>query len=102
MKIIIGILSAFLVGIAGMGLTVDAAAEEGVLFKQRLENTSYCHLKFPAIRRDTLFTNRPQLQDPRFGRIIDYYGSCNHDPLGPEEIVTQRENVQREERRAQD
>ncbi len=49
-----------------------------------------CHMKFPAIREDTLFWDRPVLKDARDGDIIDFYGPCNYDPLGREEIQRQR------------
>ena len=51
---------------------------------------NYCHLKFPAIRENTLYSDRPVLKDPRDGDIIDFYGPCNYDPLGREEVMRQR------------
>jgi len=50
----------------------------------------YCHLKFPAIEEKTLGSPQPVLKDPGSGDIIDFYGPCNHDPLGKEEIHEQR------------
>jgi hypothetical protein len=49
-----------------------------------------CHLKFPAIREDTLFTDRPVPTDPSEGDMIDFYGPCNYDPLGRDSILRQR------------
>src|SRR5262245_37006791 len=51
---------------------------------------SYCHLKFPAIREDTLFSDRPVLKDASEGDIIDFYGPCDYDPLGRESILRQQ------------
>jgi len=52
-------------------------------------------MKFPAIREETLYWDRPVLKDARDGDIIDFYGPCNHDPLGREEIARQRLDLQR-------
>ena len=60
---------------------------------------TYCHLKFPAISESTLFSDRPVLKDPSEGDIRDFYGPCNYDPLGREEIFRQRADHQRERRR---
>jgi hypothetical protein len=49
-----------------------------------------CHLKFPAIREDTLFSDRPVLKDPSEGDMIDFYGPCNYDPLGRDSILRQQ------------
>jgi hypothetical protein len=53
-------------------------------------------MRFPAIGEDTLSWDRPVLKDKSTGDIIDYYGSCNHDPLGKEEIWAQRLQEQRQ------
>ncbi len=62
-----------------------------VLTEARLPGTNYCHLKFPAIRRNTVRSNHPQLEDAHSGDIVDFYGPCDHDPLGRNEIVAQRQ-----------
>jgi hypothetical protein len=49
----------------------------------------YCHMKFPAIEEGTLGTAHPRLKDVSAGDIIDFYGPCNHDPLGSDEITKQ-------------
>lgn len=76
-----------------------AQEAKGIISKVRLPGTNYCHLRFPAIRRDTLYTSHPVLKDPGSGDIIDFYGSCDHDPLGKEQIRAQRENRSRARRR---
>ena len=58
-----------------------------------LEDGSYCHLKFPAIRQSTLYTDHPQLKSSSSGDMVDYYGPCNHDPLGADEIQSQRDEL---------
>ena len=51
--------------------------------------SNYCHQQFPAIRPNTLGTSHPQLEDPSSGDMIDFYGPCNHDPLGKDEVERQ-------------
>lgn len=67
-----------------------AWAAEGVISKVPDPSGSFCHLKFPAIRDDTLFSDRPVLKGPSEGDIIDFYGPCNYEPLGTESIRNQR------------
>lgn len=68
----------------------SASAQEGVLYKLRAGETNYCHLKFPAIRPDTLYSGRPVLQDPSTGAIVDFYGSCDYDPISKAEVFEQK------------
>jgi len=65
-------------------------AQQGVIYKAEAKVDNYCHLKFPAIREETLSWDRPVLKDKSDGDIIDFYGPCNYDPLGKEEIQRQR------------
>lgn len=53
------------------------------------DTTAYCHLKFPAIREDSLSWEQPVLE-PSTGNIMDFYGACDYDPLGSEELRFQR------------
>jgi len=55
---------------------------------------SFCHLRFPAIREDTLFSDNPVFKDASEGDIIDAYGPCNFDPLGRDSILRQRRDHQ--------
>jgi hypothetical protein len=73
-----------------MGTAPANAEQEGILFKLRAGETNFCHMKFPAIDPRTFDWDRPQLQDPRTGIIIDFYGSCDYDPTGPEAVESQR------------
>ena len=61
---------------------------------------SYCHLRFPAIQGRTLGTDKPQLKPTTSADIIDFYGPCDHDPLGKDEIQSQIRL--QEERKAED
>ncbi|PYK49286.1 MAG: hypothetical protein DME20_07245 [Verrucomicrobia bacterium] len=72
---------------------------EGVISKVASPSGDYCHLKFPAIREETLYWDRPVLKDASSGDIVDFYGPCDHDPLGKKEILRQRADVQRERSR---
>jgi hypothetical protein len=67
-----------------------AWAGEVVISKVADSSGSFCHLKFSAIREDTLFSDRPVLKDASEGDIIDFYGPCNYDPLGRDSILRQR------------
>jgi hypothetical protein len=77
--------------VASFGVSSSAlAAAPGVISNAAFTPGSYCHFTFPAIREDTLSWDRPVLKDPSSGDIIDFYGSCDHDPLGKDEIASQR------------
>ncbi|MGH7771701.1 MAG: hypothetical protein ACREQA_05635 [Candidatus Binatia bacterium] len=82
--------------IGTLGVSALASAAEGVISKVAVQGANYCHLKFPAIREETLYWNRPVLKDARNGDIIDFYGPCDYDPLGKGEIEAQRAYYQRE------
>ena len=89
MKIATSFLAAVLL-IGSFGISGTLAAAPGVISNATLTPGSYCHLTFPAIREDTLSWDRPVLKDASSGDIIDFYGSCDHDPLGKDEIASQR------------
>jgi|SRR5919198_6721511 hypothetical protein len=50
---------------------------------------NYCHMKFPAIREETLGSDHPIAKDADSGDNIDFYGPCDHDPQGKDEIQAQ-------------
>jgi len=54
------------------------------------KEATFCHLRFPAIVTRTLGTDAPRLRPATSGDIIDYYGPCDHDPLGKEEVSSQK------------
>ncbi len=80
--------------------TASAAGAPGVIAQDAFDAGDYCHLKFPAIRERTLSSAQPVLKDPSEGDIIDFYGPCDHDPLGKEEVKAQL--LQLQHRRARD
>jgi len=41
------------------------------------------------MREDTLSWQQPVL-DPQAGNIVDFYGPCDYDPTGADEIRAQR------------
>jgi hypothetical protein len=52
---------------------------------------SYCHLRFPAIRPSTITTAKPTLKPASSNDIIDFYGPCDYDPVGKEEVLRQKQ-----------
>ena len=85
-----------------LSMTPSLWAAQGVIYKAPDAAGVYCHLKFPTIREDTLFSARPELKDPSDGDIRDFYGPCDYDPLGREEVLRQQADLQRERRRRYD
>ncbi|HEX2522232.1 MAG TPA: hypothetical protein VHP35_08905, partial [Terriglobia bacterium] len=64
---------------------------DGILLKEEsAPGSNYGHLKFPAIREETLGSDHPVLKDASSGDIIDFYGPLDHDPLGADEVRSQR------------
>jgi hypothetical protein len=51
--------------------------------------SGYCHIKFPPMLENSLGWAAPVL-DESAGNVIDFYGSCDHDPTGAVEIGIQR------------
>lgn len=78
-----------------MMASAPAIAQEGILYKVRSGDSNYCHMKFPAITPGTLASNRPVLQDPNTGVIVDFYGPCDHDPTGKAAVAAQKRARQR-------
>src|SRR5262247_327137 len=89
MKIATSLLAAVLFT-GALGAFKNAIAEDGILSKDQLTGTSYCHEKFPAIRQSTLGDDQPQLKDSSTGDVIDFYGPCNENPVGKDQDQTQR------------
>ena len=76
-----------------LGLGAVSSRADTVISKDVFVDGSYCHTKFESIREDTLASRQPILKD--VDDIIDFYGPCNHDPLGKEEIQSQKIEMQR-------
>ena len=52
---------------------------------------TYCHLRFPAIRPSTITTAKPTLKPATTNDIIDFYGACDYDPVGKEQVIKQKQ-----------
>jgi len=78
MKIATSLLAAVLFT-GTLGAFNNATAEDGILSKDQLTGTSYCHEKFPAIRQSTLGDDQAQLKNSGTGDVIDFYGPCNEE-----------------------
>ena len=99
MKIRTSILTGLLF-IGSLGAVNGAIAEDGVLSKQEFMPSNYCHMKFPAIRPSTLGTEQPTLKSQDTGDVIDFYGPCDENPLGQDQI--QEQKLEAQHRWAQD
>jgi hypothetical protein len=93
MKTVTSLLAAFLLA-GSVGASNSFAAAEGVISNATLTPGSYCHLRFPAIDEETLSSDRPVLDDASSGEIIDFYGPCNEDPRGMDQIQDQKQEAQ--------
>jgi hypothetical protein len=69
-------------------LAVTAVKADELIVKDAANLSSYCHMQFPEMQGDTLSWDRPVL-DESSGNIVDFYGSCDHDPIGADEIKAQ-------------
>jgi hypothetical protein len=81
---------AFIAGVLGTGASFVRA--QGEILKQVAEPGTYCHVKFPAIREETLSAMNPDLTTS--GDVVDFYGPCDHDPLGKDEVQSQKLQAQ--------
>jgi hypothetical protein len=91
MKIVMSFLAAVLLA-GSVEASNSFAAENGVISDAPLSSDSYCHLKFRAIDPDTLSSDHPVLDES--GEMIDFYGPCNTDPLGSDQIQDQKKEAQ--------
>jgi hypothetical protein len=73
-----------------LGALNNAIAQDGIISEDQASGTSYCHEKFPAIRQSTLGDDQPTLEDSSTGDVIDFYGPCNENPVGKDQVQTQR------------
>jgi hypothetical protein len=70
------------------GALSNAIAQDGVISKDELATGSYCHEKFPPMTTQTLDSNDPTLNNS--GTIIDFYGPCDENPVGKDQIQEQK------------
>ena len=83
----------FLTGTLILLYSYPLGAAEGIISKVPDPSGKYCHLRFPAIKPETLSWNRPVLKDQSEGDIIDFYGPCDYDPLGQDAIARQKNDL---------
>jgi len=70
---------------AGAGQAL--ASESGIVWKQAASSDSdYCHIKYMAFTEESLRSGNLEFNP---SDIIDMYGSCNFDPMSPEEVRKQ-------------
>ena len=67
-----------------------ALAADGVIAKDEATPGSYCHMKFPAMEEKSLGSNNPVLKSPTSGDIIDFYGPCDENPVGQDQVQEQK------------
>lgn len=99
MKRIKSVVSALVVtGILGYGVAAMSAeaakpqgVKPGVITAVALNRSgTYCHLRFPAITEQSLGSKNPVLKSADTGDIVDFYGPCSYDPVGPDEVCRQQ------------
>ena len=73
-----------------MVLAGTAWSAESDISKSPDAGEKFCHLRFPAIREDTLYSDRPILKDAGSGDIVEIYAPCDYDPLGKDEVARQQ------------
>ena len=93
MKIATSFLAA-LIFTGTLGALNNAIAEDGILSKDALTAGSYCHEKFPAIRQSTLDDGQPTLKSSDTGDVIDFYGPCDENPIGKDQVQEQELEAQ--------
>ena len=89
MKIVTSFVGSMLL-VGSLGTSAVFSAAPGVISNEVITPGVYCHLTFPAIREETLSGDRPVLKDPSSGDMIDFYGPCDTDPLGKDQVRKQR------------
>ena len=82
----------------GFGVTTaiaqdNSSAPQNPWVQTSTEDGSYCHMKFPAVRHSTLYSDNPQLKSRDSGDVVDYYGPCDHSPTGTAEVQSQRDEL---------
>src|SRR5215475_6595995 len=79
-------------GQAPSGAHQPKGVKPGVLSAVALNRDgTYCHLRFPAMRPSTLDSAKPTLKPATTGDIVDFYGACDYNPVGKEEVLRQKQ-----------
>ena len=90
--LIYGLILAAALGLSAARAGADDEDKDAPTEPATLEG--YCHLRFPAIQGRTLASNHPELKSEDSGDMVDYYGPCDHDPLGKDEVNRQKEELE--------
>ena len=81
--------------LVGIMATGNAFGSDQTLSSQEIApGSNYCHMKFPAIRGDTLNWQEPVVKNSDSGDIVDFYGPCNESPGGQDQVNVQRSTHQ--------
>jgi hypothetical protein len=78
----------FFAGALAPGNAVQTS--EKTILRNEAASAGYCHVRFPAIRPESLGSDHPVIQDRNSGDSIDYYGPCDENPLGQDQIQQQK------------
>jgi hypothetical protein len=78
----------------GVPMVQGEELSSGEILGVSAEDVGYCHMQFPAMREDSLSWARPVFEE-NAPNSIDFYGSCDHDPTGIDEIKAQRRVMSR-------
>ena len=70
----------------------DVVGGQESIVKVPSADGTYCHMKFPPMREETLSWDRPVL-DESAGNVIDFYGPCDYDPTGKDAVENQRREI---------
>ena len=71
-----------------LGALNNAVAADDVMLQQELSPASYCHMKFAALKSETIPDDQPQ--------VIDFYGPCSETPRGQDQAQDQALDFQRQ------
>ncbi len=86
---------AALLSVASVAVSSASENRDGVISKAEVIPGSYCNLKFPAIDENTLSSDHPALKSPTSGDIIDFYGPCDENPTGQDQVESQKQDLDR-------
>jgi len=76
-----------------LGSINTAMAADGVISKDELATDSYCDEKFHSMTGASLDTDDPAINNS--GAVIDFYGPCNENPVGQDQIQEQKREAQK-------
>jgi len=78
-----------------LGFSLPAMGDESAILEKLvlIDEANYCNMRFPAIEEQTLSWAHPVLQDARSSDIVDFYGPCDYDVHGKDEVQAQLAEV---------